>query len=113
MPIDDIEYNPQFMIYDEITKEHKEVQPLHEVPSLEDDPVAYCCDSLYRLKGSITMINRATSESIAAFCMLRKLILEWLFSSVLQSGDRRKIKRAKRKYKAAKRDLLRRIQNDS
>ena len=112
MPIDE-EFNGKLMYFDETTNEYKELAPLEEVPSLEADPIPYCYDSLNRLKGSITMAGKAAAKSMILFAQLRKVVLEWLFSDALQSGDKRKIKRAKRKYKAMKRELRRRIQNDS
>lgn len=111
MPIDDDDNIGQFVVYDTDTDEYTALAPLDESPELEAEPGSFI-GRINNLKGSITMAGRAAAKSVIAFAMLRRAILEWSLNNALQSGDRRKIKRAKRNYKAAKRELRRRLLQD-
>lgn len=111
MPIDDDNIG-QFVVYDTDTDEYTALAPLDESPDLES-VAENDAESIVRLVRGLTMISIGAVTTAYTCLQFKHAFSMWLFNNALQSGDRRKIKRAKRKYKAAKRELKRRILNDS
>lgn len=110
MPIDDDNIG-QFVGYDTDTDEYTALAPLDE--SLELESIAETdVGAIERLEQAITITAKSAVIAADVYMQFKHAVLRWMFSDALQSGDRRKIKRAKRKYKSVKRELRRRLLQD-
>lgn len=106
MPID-YEFEGVVSVFDPDTCEYKKLGPATHIPDLESDPdVTYadCIGHLQKLGESFGSSLTGTIElTTDGFKMLTLAFREWACYLAIHGGDRRKIKRAKRRLKEWKR----------